>query len=317
MRRICCETLKSMNHQIIAVVVTYEPDPDVLKALLRAVAPQVGAVVIVDNGSKIDFSSLGYERPPGRTVTLIRLAENKGIAAAQNVGIAEAMRRNAEYVLLLDHDSVPAPDMVEKLRLACRELTLAGKKIAAAGPSYRIPNTNCSSYFVRFGMLRFKKIYSRDCAAGQYIPADFLISSGCLIPLSALKDIGLMDETLFIDHVDTDWFLRAKAKKYLFVGVTDASMNHCLGDSLFTFGFRKQRALPVHHPLRFYYIYRNSLLLYARPYASKKWIINDLVRLGLMFIFFTTITPPRLQYLKMIGKGIFDGLRGVCGRYPA
>ena len=38
-----------------------------------------------------------------------------------------------------------------------------------------------------------------------------LISSGCLIPLSAIDTIGEMDEELFIDHVDTDWFLRAKS----------------------------------------------------------------------------------------------------------
>lgn len=304
-----------MKDKIIAVVVTYQPDLNVLVQLLKSIVPQVKAVVIVDNGSGAYFPTLSIAGTDPQKISLIRMIENRGVAAAQNRGIAEARQRRADYVLLLDHDSIPAPDMVEKLSLAWVELTQAGKKVAAVGPRYRFLNTNYFSYFVRFGKLRFQKIHCPDETGGKYISADFLISSGCLIPLSAIADIGLMDETLFMDHVDTDWFLRARAKGYSSYGVFEARMDHSLGDSLFSFGFRKKKMLPVHNPLRLYYIFRNSFLLYRRPHAHQKWMVNDLVRLGLMFLFFSTRIRPRRKYLRMMTKGIYDGARGLSGRY--
>ncbi|WP_375450212.1 glycosyltransferase [uncultured Devosia sp.] len=44
---------------------------------------------------------------------VIALDENKGIAKAQNIGIAHAQERRVEYILLLDQDSVPSNGMVE------------------------------------------------------------------------------------------------------------------------------------------------------------------------------------------------------------
>lgn len=297
------------------MVVTYQPDLNVLRQLLKSIVPQVKEVVIVDNGLGVYFSNLNIAGTDPQKVSLIRMIENRGVAAAQNKGIAEAIQRRADYVLLLDHDSIPASDMVEKLSLALVKLTQAGQNVSAVGPHYRFLNTNYFSYFVRFGTLRFQKIHCPDEKSGQYVSADLLISSGCLIPCSAIVDIGLMDEALFIDHIDTDWFLRAKAKGYSSYGVFDAKMDHCLGDSLCDVGFCKKRMLPIHNPLRLYYIFRNSILLYRRPHAPQKWMVNDLVRLGLMFIFYSTRICPRIKYLRMITKGIYDGVTGLSGKY--
>lgn len=74
--------------------------------------------------------------------------------------------------------------------------------------------------------------------------------------------------------------------------------------------------LPIHSPQRLYYIFRNSFLLYRRAYAPGRWIINDLVRLGLMFVFFSTHIHPRRAYMNMMVRGVYDGIRGISGRYP-
>lgn len=39
----------------------------------------------------------------------------------------------------------------------------------------------------------------------------FLISSGCLLTREAYQRLGHFDEELFIDHVDTEYSLRAQA----------------------------------------------------------------------------------------------------------
>ena len=48
-------------------------------------------------------------------LSVARLGENQGIAAALNIGVEEAIRGGARYVLLSDQDSLPDADMVERL----------------------------------------------------------------------------------------------------------------------------------------------------------------------------------------------------------
>ncbi|AUP76470.1 hypothetical protein CWS02_09555 [Enterobacter sp. EA-1] len=47
--------------------------------------------------------------------SVLLLSENVGIAAAQNMGIAEAAKHSCSHVLFMDHDSIPAHDMVSVL----------------------------------------------------------------------------------------------------------------------------------------------------------------------------------------------------------
>jgi hypothetical protein len=50
----------------------------------------------------------------------------------------------------------------------------------------------------RWGARKYRPV------AGEIVPVDFLISSGSLISLAALADIGPFDESLFIEHVGTE-----------------------------------------------------------------------------------------------------------------
>ena len=108
------------------------------------------------------------------------------------------------------------------------------------------------------GFLDFKRL---DCdQADAVVNVDFLLSSGSLLPLSALANIGLMDESLFIDHVDTEWCFRAKAHGFQLFGVCDAVMTHALGERRKEIWFLRQRVVPFHKPFRYYYMFRNSFL---------------------------------------------------------
>ncbi len=303
-----------INRNIVAIVVTYQPDINVLTGLMNALNNQVDSIIIVDNGSEIDIPSY-FSKESSRSVSVLNLGKNMGVGFAQNTGIKEAIKMKATHVMLLDHDSIPAPDMISALIKAEDALTLTGEKIAAVGPRYKFPNTNISSFFVQFGLFRFKKIYCTDEGCPEYVPADFLISSGCLISLKAIDEIGFMDESLFIDHVDTEWFLRAKFKCFSSFGICNAVMEHNLGDYLLDVWVGKKRTLPIHSPTRLYYIFRNSFLLYKRSYVSTQWIVNDVIRLCLMFILFSCKVSPRIQFFKMMSRGIYDGLAGKSGPY--
>ncbi|RMD68156.1 MAG: glycosyltransferase, partial [Gammaproteobacteria bacterium] len=147
------------------------------------------------------------------------------MAAAQNVGIRWCKRQGCRYVLFLDQDSIPHPSMVKGLLQALNRLVAQGQRIAAVGPRYRDPRTGATSRFIRFGWGR-----TRPVPCGDIVPVDFLIASGMLVPMSTLEAVGGMDEGLAIDHVDTEWLLRARALGYRPYGVCAAWMEHQLGE---------------------------------------------------------------------------------------
>jgi len=169
------------------------------------------------------------------------------------------------------------------------------------------------SFFVQFRRFRFKKCFCVEGGVRQVIPADVLISSGALFSASALREIGTMDEGLFIDHVDTEWFLRAHHRGWRSYGVCDAVMRHSLGERTFRVWFGRWRYLPIHKPFRYYYIYRNSVLLYRRSYPTVRWKQTDILRLLMMFVMFALFAGERIQNIKMMCLGIKHGVRGNDG----
>lgn len=291
---------------VIAIIVSYQPDWGRLTELLKAVALQTESVVVVDNGSDQDVSSsldaLGDSR-----LHALPLGQNLGIAAAHNAGIHWARERGANYVLLMDQDSVPDPGMVVSLRSAHEQLIARGQKVAAVGPRFRDSDSGRLSQHVRFGKLTIVPV---NCLPGeQVVMTDFLISSGSLISIDVLDAVGEMEEGFFIDHVDTEWVLRARAKGYTSWGHCKAVMSHSLGETRRRIWFGRWREVPFHKPFRYYYIFRNSVLLQRRRYTGWAWRRIDLMRLLQIFVFMTLFHPNRFEALCMMLRGLWDGLR--------
>lgn len=294
-----------------AIVVTYHPDLIALERLLVALQAQVEKILIVDNGSPpepLDW----LRKQAGKEKVLLPLEQNLGVATALNLAVRWAQGNGFTHVIFFDQDSLPETNMVTTLLSWEETAASSGARIAAVGPRYYDPRHSCPAPFIRFDGWRIHKI---GCTAKpQEHEVSYLITSGSLMRLSVLEDVGLMDETLFIDYIDVEWGLRARSKGYRCVGLDSASMRHSLGDEVITWG-RGRQSVSVRSPLRNYYLCRNALLIYRRGHIPLNWVLNDAWRLLLKFAFFTLITPPRLQNLKMMTLGLWHGLRGVGGKY--
>ena len=291
---------------VTAVVVSYHPDAGALAALLSALAAQVQRVVVVDNASpEAPVLPFGMQ--------LIRLDRNLGVGAAQNAGIRNALQAGAGQVLLLDQDSLPQRGMVAALQAGLQAAADAGLRPAAAGPLI-VDEDGRSEGFVRFRRGRYEAI---EPAPGEaWIDCDLLIASGTLIPATALQAVGEMDETLFIDKVDTEWCLRAAAAGWHLVGVPAARLQHRLGQRqirLWCFGWRR---LALHAPFRYYYMWRNGLLLRRRAQATAAWKRADARQLLSLLLYFGLLAPGRRARIRMMARGLRDALRGLAGPLP-
>lgn len=300
-----------VSARVHAIVVTFNPERDVLLREFALMAPQVDKIWLVDNASHQSLAVWVSGLPWVAKLELVQMSANLGLGAAQNAGIQRARAAGASHVLILDQDSEPMPDMVNRLLAASDRLQSAGVRVAAVAPVYADSATGLASGFVRLGWLDFKK---QTALPGQeVVEADFVISSGSLVPVSVLDDIGLMDESLFIDHVDTEWCLRAQSKGYRLFGVPSARMVHSLGDRRTRLWFLRWRNVPYHSPFRYYYILRNSLLMQRRSYMPIKWRIAELIRCCRVICFYSLFGRQRLACLRMMMRGIVDGFRGVIG----
>lgn len=287
-----------------AVIVTYHPALDVLGDLVDRLTNQVEAVLVVDNGSDENLVvwNAGRQLPADH---IIALGENRGIAAAQNVGIAWAKQQGATHVLLMDQDSLPAPDMLEKLHCALASEPVA----AAAGPRYMDSRQKNPPPFLQ---IRNWRLYRHSCVSDQAVlPVDYLIASGCLIPMPILEQVGDMRVDLFIDYVDIEWGLRAGHHGFQSYGVCGAHMEHSLGETPIEFRGRK---IPLHSPLRHYYHFRNAVLLYRTGWVPLQWKCVDAWRLLLKYGFYTLYAKPRQKHFIKMTQGLFHGIIGRAGK---
>ena len=299
----------SAKPKITAIIITYNPDRGELGRLLDAIEPQVDDIVAVDNGSAGGLEAWFASRGSART-TFLPMNENIGIAAAQNAGIKWAREHGSAYILLLDHDSLPAPDMVSKLWQAMQDLIASGKKVATVGPKFVDKRQGNPPPFARTEGYRLVRCGNKDDK--EVLLVDYVIASGSLIPLSIIDEVGDMNADMFIDYVDIEWGLRASRFGYGSYGVCCAVMNHSLGDEpIMFFG----RAIPLHSALRHYYLFRNRIWLYRQPEIPTNWKIVDGYRLVRNFAFYALFARPHLRHVQMMVQGMRDGFAGKLGKF--
>jgi rhamnosyltransferase len=302
--------MKVVCPSVCAVVVSYHPQQERLLKLLTCLVPQVGHIVLIDNGSGAETQCQLQKLARLLSFSFLPQPDNGGIAKAQNSGIDLALRQGFEYVLLMDQDSLPQADTVAILLDA---LLSQVRPTAAVGPCYIDQRTGLRSHFVRF---QYGMMWRRRVRTDRSLTAtDFLIASGMLIPAKVLAHVGKMDEELFIDHVDTEWCLRAAAAGYSLFGVSVAPMLHELGEGSIKFWLFGKRSFPNHKPLRYYYGVRNSLLILRRNYIPAGWRIFLLLRSLAIAIGGLLLLPMRWSRVKMIVRGISDGLADRRGPF--
>lgn len=289
-----------------AVVVCYNPVLSNLEKLVAALQPQVEAVLLVDNGSEERVVNwMQSLRDPG--IEVILNGANLGVAAAQNVGIRRAIARGASHVAIFDHDSLPAENTIGQLLAAEHKVLRENRdvRVAAIGPAFIDTKTDKVSPFIRINGWRIRRQLPRMDQV--WIQADYLISSGTLLPVGALEEIGLMDEGLFIDYIDIEWGLRARAKGFTCIGVPAARMLHTIGEGVVKLPFTG-RYVNLHSSKRHYFLYRNALWLYRRSYVPFSWKIQDAVRMFVKIPLYVAKSADKIEELRCIFRGVGSGL---------
>jgi rhamnosyltransferase len=287
------------------VIVTYYPDPVLLKDLIRSCSYEVTRIIIVDNtpGRSPHLELFKY-------ANIIYLGSNKGIAYAQNIGIRAAMESGAEYILLSDQDTVYPDHYIINMVSVFDLHEESGLKIAAAVPLFKDINQEKKKNqgFIIKGKIGFKKIFPEK----GYHEIFQAIASGTILNVKYLDSIGLMDEDLFIDWVDIEWCWRAVSKGCKIIGNADVVIMHRLGDSALNIGFRE---VNLRNAVRHYYITRNAFYLSLHSNnLDMMHRITLLVKSMRYLIGFPVLSRPRFQNLKYVMLGLWHAITNRMGQ---
>ncbi|MDR5804186.1 MULTISPECIES: glycosyltransferase family 2 protein [unclassified Caballeronia] len=289
-----------------AVVVFFYPDSEAVARAnrLSGILP----VVVVDN-TPASAGQIAFNAPAGLHAAVVYLANaaNVGIAAAQNRGVDDLLRRGFDCALLFDQDSDVSLELVEGLVGTLKRLRQICK-VAVVGPAYDDPRLGGITPFVRFGAFGIERVL----AEGQTpLEVDFLIASGSCIDLSAWRAIGPMDAALFIDFVDLEWCVRAKRAGFGVFGLPWLVMRHRLGEEpAVVLG----RRFAMHSAFRHYFLFRNALaLILYRRNMPLGWKLSELKKLPVRLVIYPIASKRPGEQIRMIARGVFDGIRNRLG----
>lgn len=247
-----------------AVVVVYRLAGNV-ERLLGQLAASVGRALVVDNSERGHPTLAAMARRYG--AELIRNGNTGALAGAYNRALAGlgTATSGVRQVVFVDEDS-DAAVLASFLADASVDALLQRPDTAAVAPAYRDRATGLRGRHIELGRWRLR-----------YLPREFddvravafVINSMSVWRLDALQRIGRFDEWLAIDHVDTEYCLRARAAGLRLYVHGAHEFAHAIGERRpFRFLGREMQA-GGHGPARRRLIARNTAWL-ARTWLARE-----------------------------------------------
>lgn len=282
-----------------AVVVWYDPEPNAENNILSYM-DAAECVYVVDNsvGSHADRLS---RMPFREKCVYLPLGENRGLAAALNVGCRRAAQDGFTHVLTMDQDSRFEPGAALRL---CRCMEETGGRYVIVSPNLcpMLPDENG-------GSVPGAPRWGRE----ERLPQNWVITSGSLMSLRAFAEAGGFDEALFIDHVDIDLCIRLRQNGGEICMLGEAVLLQQFGNA------RPRRLLwktvypTFSGPVRTYYLFRNQKYL-EKKYGRdiRPFIGVELWRFAVKILLFE---DRKAEKLRMMARGLRDARRGQMGRY--
>ncbi len=255
-------------------------------------------IVLVDNGSKDGIEEAVRREFPA--IAVIQTGANPGYTGGNNAGIKFALDNGADYVLIVNPDTVTInPSFVDEMV----DYAESHPEVGIAGPRVflrergKVQNTvlfapglwrNAVNWF-RYRMNPQSLEFSRD----EVIEAEVLNGVCLLVRAECLRQIGLFDENIFMYIEDADMDYRARQQGWQVKYLPIDSVIH-----------RQKREGYQMTGLASFLLRRNSVYYLCK--AGKRLDAWGYATLSLLLLFVRgvlTLNKPGFgEYLQFIGR---------------
>lgn len=275
----------------LLVIVTYYPDKSFLDILSKL---NEFNTLIIDNS---DFSAKWLENAcKDNPYSIYWHKDNIGIAAALNNAAQYAIKLGYKYIVSLDQDSTINSVILDSLIV----------KINV------VPNPNLIS---TISPKHVSKNITIDDTNDEMSDDIFGLQSSNFINLDIWARLSGFNEDLFIDMVDTEYYIRSKIAGYSCITCNDITMIHEVGNNVKEVKiFGKYLRAFNHSYIRKYYQTRNFIYVYSkyrklRPEAV--YFMKIIMVMPLMILLFEN---DKLRKIKYMLKGIMDWYFNKMGK---
>ncbi len=226
-------------------------------------------ILVVDNSCSLESRNKLENLEKKFHISVIFSPENKGFAAACNLGIFHFKKRNFEYLWLLNPDLVVATDslsvLVEKSALSDNQIIL-GSKVLFGSLNFEKALSDIANKEIKFNIwsaggkvdfsrLQIDMIGHGEVDRGQYDlekDCDYLPACSIFFPAQIVDLIGYLPEEYFLYFEETDWCTRAKKLSFNLKYLPTSVVWHC-------FDSKKLQT-----PNTVYYYNRNNLYFWSK-----------------------------------------------------
>ncbi len=296
--------------KVITVILNTNRRDDTLEclaSLAESTYPNLHTIVL-DNAST--DGSVAAIRTAFPAVEIIDLQENLGYAGNNNVGIRAAMAQNADWVFVLNEDTVLDPACISEL-VAFGE---SSPQIGIVGPMVYHHNEPTVIQSAG-GRLNHRwegaHIAQNEPDTGQFSAphrVDWISGCAILVRRAVIEQVGMIDERFFYYWEETEWCVRA----------TEAGWQiwHVPGAKLWHKGVQRNYQPK---PSVTYYSTRNRLLLLAKHRAPLSVRAAAWAQIGRTLLSWTL--KPKWRDMRghrdAMWRGMLDFLRHRWGQMPA
>lgn len=295
---------------VYIVILNWNGREDTL-ACLRSLEPvwnERTKGIVVDNGSTDGTPEA--VRAAFAAVDVLEAGGNLGFTGGNNIGLRFALDRGADYVLLLNNDTIVDPGFLREMlpvATVSEEIGFVSPKIYFLEPPDLLWFAGAKfSTVTGYGRV----IGYRKPDRGQYDDIRTIDRPcGCavLVARRLCREAGLMDDGLFLYADEVEWMLRARKHGFKACYAPKARVWHKVSASV----GRES------HPDAFYYGVRNTLYALNTHVPCRLRILRYFRDLSVTFVHLAALlrsSSPKVDGLRAIWQGLADNRRGTFGR---
>jgi GT2 family glycosyltransferase len=236
------------------------------------------------------------------SLVIIQNEQNFGYPEGNNIGMRYALKASADYVLLLNNDTVVDKHFLTELVRAAD----SDASIGVIGPKiywYDVPNviqsTGARIDFWTGWPISFNRGKRDDeiehFAMDNLLPADYMPGACFLIKRNVIEEVGKLDPIYFLYGEEFDWCMRISRAGYKIVCDLNSKIWH-----------KKLASTSKAKRFSQYYPHRNSVIN-MRKYARVPQFISFLLLYPAMWIV-VLLRERRLGDIRYFVRGFIDGL---------
>lgn len=225
--------------RVVAATITHGHRWQFLKQVLPKVMrdKHISRFVLVDNGSADREAIREGVAEYGDKVRIVTHEKNQGSAGGFAAALEAAREEDADFVLVLDDDSVPDDDFITKYLEAYH--AAGGGKVGIAGARANIGDDPLGlfypkrlyplswykhTFFEVFSLRKFirrvrERLFGkRGDTFVPLVPIPALVYGGAFLPMEAVREAPLPDKELFLygDDIDYSWCLAERGYTFFY-----------------------------------------------------------------------------------------------------